>query len=279
MGQKPFIHLAVRTSFSLLESMITTKGLTKWCVDQAMPAVAVTDRNNLFGALELSESLSGAGIQPIMAVCFDVTDGAHQETITRLTLYAQNSAGYQRLMALSSYAYLDAEDGVPRIHQRYLDERTEGLIVLTGGAQGDVARLVLRGKMDEAKAALQALATAFPGRCYVEITRHGSEAERGSEPGLLSLAYELELPIVATHDSRFMKPEDASAHDAMMCIANGAYLGQESRPQVEGQQYLKTEREMRELFADLPEAIETTSEIARAGQILAQWLMSYTRSV
>ena len=77
MGQKPFIHLAVRTSFSLLESMITTKGLTTWCKDQGMPAVAVTDRNNLFGALELSESLSGAGIQPIMAVGFDVTDGAH----------------------------------------------------------------------------------------------------------------------------------------------------------------------------------------------------------
>ena len=88
MGQTPFIHLAVRTSFSLLESMITTKGLTKWCTEQGMPAVAVTDRNNLYGALEISESLSGAGIQPIMAVCFDVTDGAHQETITRLSLYA-----------------------------------------------------------------------------------------------------------------------------------------------------------------------------------------------
>ncbi|MEL6725453.1 MAG: PHP domain-containing protein, partial [Pseudomonadota bacterium] len=94
MDQAPFVHLAVRTSFSLLESMITTKGLTAWCKNQGMPAVAVTDRNNLFGALELSESLAGAGIQPIMAVCFDVTDGAHQETITRLSLYAQNKVGY-----------------------------------------------------------------------------------------------------------------------------------------------------------------------------------------
>ena len=251
MGQSPFIHLAVRTSFSLLESMITTKGLTKWCQDQGMPAVAVTDRNNLFGALELSEALSGAGVQPIMAVCFDVTDGAHSETITRLSLYAQNELGYQRLMALSSYSYLDAEDGVPRIHKKYLDEKTDGLLVLTGGAQGDVARLLLKGKQAEAKAALQELSENFPGRCYVEITRHGSLEEIQCEPGLLALAYELDLPIVATHDARFMKPDDAEAHDAMMCIANGAYLGQEDRPQVQPQQYLKTEAEMRELFADL----------------------------
>ena len=180
-----------------------------------MPAVAITDRNNLFGALELSESLSGAGIQPIMAVCFDVTDGAHQETITRLSLYAQNKQGYERLMALSSYAYLDAEDGVPRIHQKYLEEKTDGLIVLMGGAEGDVARHLLKGKTAEAKAALEALAANFPGRCYGEITRHGSPEEVQIEPGLLALAYELDLPIVATHDSRFMKPDDAEAHDAM----------------------------------------------------------------
>ncbi|MEM7328988.1 MAG: DNA polymerase III subunit alpha [Pseudomonadota bacterium] len=263
MGQSPFIHLSVRTSFSLLESMITTKGLTKWCVDQAMPAVAVTDRNNMFGALELAESLSGAGVQPIMAVCFDVTDGAHQETITRLTLYAQNKVGYERLMALSSFSYLDAEDGVPRIHKRYLDEKTDGLIVLTGGAEGEIARHLLRGKMAEAKTALETLARQFPGRCYVEITRHGSPEELQTEPGLLTLAYELDLPIVATHDARFMKADDAGAHDAMMCIANSAYLGQEDRPQVQGQQYLKTEAEMRDLFSDLPEAIETTAEIAK----------------
>jgi DNA polymerase-3 subunit alpha len=263
MANTPFVHLAIRTSFSLLESMITTKSLTSWCVDQKMPAVAVTDRNNMFGALELSESLAGAGVQPIMAVCFDVTDRAHQETITRVSLYAQNDAGYQRLMALSSFAYLDAEDGVPRISAHYLQEETEGLILLTGGAQGDVARHILRGKMDEARVALQRFAQDFPGRCYVEITRHGSDDEAACEAGLLALAYELDLPIVATQDARFLKPSDAPAHDAMMCIANSAYLGQEDRPQVEGEQYLKTEAEMRELFADLPEALETTSEIAQ----------------
>ncbi|WOR15687.1 DNA polymerase III subunit alpha [Hyphomonas sp. FCG-A18] len=263
MADSPFVHLAVRTSFSLLESMIGTKTLTAWCVEQGMPAVAVTDHNNMFGALELSEALAGAGVQPIMAVCFDVTDGAHDETISRLSLYAQNETGYERLMALSSYAYLDAEDGVPRIHKKYLSEKTDGLIALTGGAEGEVARHVLRGKIDLAEAALKELAEAFPGRCYVEITRHGTPDEVASEPGLLQLAYDLNLPIVATHDARFLKAGDAEAHDAMMCIANGAYLGQDDRPQVASEQYLKTADEMRVLFADLPEAIETTAEIAR----------------
>ena len=97
MAEPPFIHLAVRTSFSLLQSMIGTKDLTGWCVEHKMPAVAVTDHNNMFGALELSEALAEVGVQPIMAVCFDVTDGAHDETVTRLSLYAQNEVGYQRL--------------------------------------------------------------------------------------------------------------------------------------------------------------------------------------
>jgi len=269
MDKSPFIHLGIRTSFSLLESMIETKGLTAWCVDQGMPAVAVTDRNNLFGALELSESLAGAGIQPIMACCFDVTDGAHQEVITRLSIYAQNAVGYQRLMALSSNAYLTSEDGVPRLAYSFFEEQTEGLIVLTGGAEGEAAYHILRGRMDEARKALVRLSDAFPGRCYVEITRHGTVEELQTEAGLLDLAYELDLPIVATHDARFMRPSDAGAHDAMMCIANGTYLGQDDRPKVAEGQYLKTTEEMQTLFADLPEALETTTQIARRCSVRA----------
>ncbi|MCF6329451.1 MAG: DNA polymerase III subunit alpha, partial [Henriciella sp.] len=269
MDKPPFIHLAIRTSFSLLESMIETKGLTAWCVDQGMPAVAVTDRNNLFGALELSESLAGAGIQPIMACCFDVTDGAHQEVITRLSIYAQNAQGYQRLMALSSNAYLTSDDGVPRLARSFFETQTEGLIVLTGGAEGEVAYHILRGRMDDARKALTRLSQAFPGRCYVEITRHGTVEELQTEAGLLDLAYELDLPIVATQDARFMHPSDAGAHDAMMCIANGTYLGQDDRPKVAEGQYLKTIEEMQALFADLPEALETTTQIARRCSVRA----------
>ncbi|KCZ56588.1 DNA polymerase III subunit alpha [Hyphomonas beringensis] len=270
MSESPFIHLAVRSSYSLLESMITPKGLKAWCVEQGMPAVAITDRNNLFGALEISLTLTDAGIQPIMACCFDVTDGVPKSDPTRISLYAQNEVGYKRLMYLSSRSYLDADDGVPKLSRDLLLEQTEGLILLTGGAEGEVARHLLKGRLADARTELSMLAAAYPGRCYVEITRHGTADEYAVEEDLINLAYDLDLPLVATHDVRFMKAGDAKAHDAMMCIANGQYLGQEDRKRVDPSQYLKTADEMRELFADLPEAIENTSEIARRCAIKAE---------
>ncbi|MEO1473107.1 MAG: DNA polymerase III subunit alpha, partial [Pseudomonadota bacterium] len=270
MTDLPFIHLAVRSSYSLLESMITPNALAAWCVDQGMPATAVTDRNCMFGALELSETLSGDGIQPIMACCFDLVAEEAGAPTSRVSLYAQNETGYRRLMALSSYAYLDADNGVPRLAREHLFRDTDGLILLTGGAQGEVARLVAKGKLDDARAALERFADAYPGRAYVEITRHGTAEESSSEAGLLALAYALNLPLVATHDARFLKPSDAGAHDAMMCISNGEYLGQEDRQKVAPTQYLKSAEEMVALFADLPEAIASTAEIATRCAIKAE---------
>ncbi|MEE2879420.1 MAG: DNA polymerase III subunit alpha [Pseudomonadota bacterium] len=263
MADPTFIHLAVRTSFSLLESMITPKALTSWAVANHAPAVAVTDRNNLFGALEISEALTGAGVQAIMGCCFDVTDGAHQEWLTQVSVYAQNDVGYRRLMELSSASYLEAEDGVPRLHRKHLFENTDGLILLTGGSVGEAAQYILKGKQAEAEGTLTEFAKAYPGRCYVELTRHGLADEANSEPGLIEAAYKLGLPLVATHDCRFMKPEDAKPHDAMMCIANGQYLGQDDRKRVSPNQYLKSADEMAELFADIPEALANTIEIAK----------------
>lgn len=270
MTESPFIHLAVRSSYSLLESMITPKGLKAWCVEQGMPAVAITDRNNLYGALEISLTLTDAGIQPIMACCFEVTDGMPKSEPTRVSLYAQNEIGYKRLMLLSSRAYLDAADGVPKLSRELLLDKTDGLILLTGGAEGEVARHLLKARIADARTELSTLASAYPERCYVEITRHGTEDEYACEEGLIDLAYELGLPLVATHDARFMKPSDAKAHDAMMCISNGQYLGQEDRKRVDASQYLKTAEEMRELFADIPEAIANTFEIAQRCAVKAE---------
>ena len=270
MTESTFIHLAVRSSYSLLESMITPKGLKTWCAEQGMPAIAITDRNNLFGALEISLTLTDAGIQPIMACCFDVTDGLPKSEPSRISLYAQNDEGYKRLMLLSSRAYLDAADGVPKLHRDLLLDNTEGLILLTGGAEGQVAKHLLKGRVADARTELSTLAAAYPGRCYVEITRHGTEDEYAAEEGLVDLAYELSLPLVATHDARFMKSADAKAHDAMMCISNGQYLGQDDRKRVDPSQYLKTADEMVSLFEDLPEAIANTSEIARRCAVKAE---------
>ena len=270
MSEPLFIHLAVRTSFSLLESMITPKDLKAWAVGNGVPAVAVTDRNNLFGALEISETLSGAGVQPIMACCFDVTDGGHQEWLTQVSVYAQNEIGYKRLMELSSYAYLEAADGVPRLKREHLFEKTDGLILLTGGMRGEAAQYILKNKQADAEATLSSFAEAYPGRCYVELTRHGLQEEADSEPGLLEAAYKLGLPVVATHDARFLNPKDAHAHDAMMCIANGEYLGQDDRKRVSPDQYLKAPSDMIELFADLPEAVASTVEIAKRCAVRAR---------
>ena len=269
-NQSPFIHLAVRSSYSLLESMLTTKALAAWAAEQDMPALAVADRNNLFGALERSEALAEAGVQPIMACTFDVIEDAFRAETSTVRLYAQNQTGYARLMELSSLAYLEADDGVPKLAKTHLFERTDGLILLTGGAEGQVARLCARGKQEAAGDELKALMAAYPGRLYIEITRHGTPEEHRSEPGLLDLAYANNLPIVATHDARFQTEADAGAHDALMCISNGEYLGQDDRQRVAPSQYLKTANEMRALFADLPEALDTTAEIARRCAVRAR---------
>ena len=250
--------------------MITPKKLVPWLVEQSMPAVAVTDRNNLFGALEIALATSGAGIQPIMACCFDVTDGTPRSDPTRASIYAQNDVGYQRLMLLSSLAYLESTDGVPQLHRNHLLEKTDGLILLTGGESGSVAAHLKKDRLADARTELATLASAYPSRCYVEITRHGTPGELKCEAGLVDLAYELDLPLVATHDTRFLKPEDAQAHDALMCIANGEYLGQEDRSRVASSQYLKTSAEMKALFEDLPEAIGNTSEIANRCAVKAE---------
>jgi DNA polymerase III subunit alpha len=270
MSARPYIPLAIRSSYSLLESMLEPADVAEWCVAHGVPAAAITDRNNLFGALETSIKLADYGIQSIMACCFDIAlEGPRAET-ARLSLYAQNEAGYRRLMWLSSHAYLDAPDGVARLSKRLLMENTEGLILLTGGAEGEVARHIIKGKMSDARTELASLGAAFPDRCYVELTRHGSPAEAASEAGLLDLAYDLNLPIIATHDVRFRNPQDAPAHDALMCIANGAYLGQDDRKRVMPSQYFKSPAEMSMLFAELPEAIDTTVEIAERCAVKAE---------
>ncbi|MEM0986045.1 MAG: DNA polymerase III subunit alpha [Pseudomonadota bacterium] len=270
MDSPAFIHLGVKSSYSLLQSMITPKALLAWLEQQAMPAVAIADHNCLFGALEFSETLSGAGIQPIMACTFDVTDGGPRSGVHQVSLYAQDKRGYGRLMALSSLAYLDAKDGIPKLHKQHLFEQTDGLILLTGGANGALAALAAKDKAEVAAAELDRMAEAFPGRCYVELTRHGTTMERESEARLVDLAYAAGLPLVASHDVRFVKASDAEAHDAMMCIAHGRYLGEDDRPRVEPSQYLKTAEEMANLFADLPEAVENTVEIAQRCAVKAE---------
>lgn len=235
-----------------------------------MPAAAVTDVNNLFGALEVSMTLSGAGIQPVIGLQQSFkADGfglqlARGERPPSLVLLAQSSEGYQNLLKITSDAFLHSadEDG-PCAALEWLGGRSDGVICLTGGYDGPVDRLLREGRGADARAVLENLAVLFPNRLYVELQRHQTRIGESVEAAMVDMAYALDLPLVATNEPYFPTTDDYEAHDALMCIAEGAYVHQDDRRTVTPDHYFKTAEEMAALFSDLPEAIENTLEVAK----------------
>jgi len=269
-----FIHLRVHTEYSLLEGAVPVKKLPGMAAAMEMPAVAVTDRNNMFCALEFSEGASKAGIQPIIGcqvdLCYTTPEpGKRPEDPAPIVLLAQTEAGYMNLMKLNSCEYLDAGGQLPQVTLDDLSQYHEGLICLSGGPDGPVGRLLRQGQRPKAEALMDRLAVTYPDRLYVELQRHPidgglPEAERLSERGHVEMAYAKNLPLVATNDVYFPKTGLYEAHDALLCISEGAYVDQqEPRRRLTPQHYFKSPQEMVTLFADLPEAIENTVEIAR----------------
>lgn len=265
-----FVHLRVHSAYSLSEGAIPTTKLADLCLRHNMPAVAVTDTDNLFGALEVSQNFAEKGIQPIIGCTLAVKPEAgddprrRQADPERVVLLVQNERGYTNLLRLVSDAYLLSEKGdPPTTNLEALLRHNEGLILLTGGPTGPVGNLLLQERADAAESLLRDLSTAFSGRIYVEIQRHGMQEEARTESGLLDLAYKLELPIVATNDAFFSDETMFEAHDALLCIASSSYVGQQDRRRVTPQHYFKSADEMNVLFADLPEAIANTTVIAR----------------
>ncbi|MBX9747329.1 MAG: DNA polymerase III subunit alpha, partial [Hyphomonadaceae bacterium] len=258
----PFIHLRARSAYSLLQSAVQVKSLVKLAAKHEMPALGLADANNLFGALEFSEAAAEAGIQAIVGVTLSVKGDRGVDGT--LALYAQSAAGYANLMRVSSAAFLEAEShDEPHVLLPRVLALSEGLIALTGGAEGVLAPLLAEGKGDIAEVVLKDLQEAFGNRLYVELHRHGERIEAETEGALLDLAYARGLPIVAANDIRFAERKGHASHDALICIAASSYLGEEDRPRVTPEHYFKSAAEMTALFSDLPEAIENTSEIAR----------------
>ncbi|MGE0742266.1 MAG: DNA polymerase III subunit alpha [Hyphomonadaceae bacterium] len=257
-----FIHLRARSAYSLLQSAVQVKALSKLAAKHGFPALGLTDANNLFGALEFSEAAAEVGVQPLVGLALDVR--SETGLAGSLVLFAQNSAGYANLMQLSSAAYIETEgQGDPHVAFERVLERHEGLLALTGGAESAFAPVLAEGKADIAEDALRKLAAVFDRRLYVELHRHGEAIEAETEGAWIDLAYRLGLPLVAANDIRFEKKSDHGAHDALMCIAASSYLGEEDRPRVTDQHYFKTADEMAALFSDLPEAVANTVEVAR----------------
>jgi len=271
-----FIHLRLHSAYSLLEGAIQVKKLPDMCRAAGMPAVAVSDSGNLFCGLEFSEMAAKAGIQPIIACQFDLAYapaariGDPPPKPLPIVLLAQNEAGYLNLMKLNSCAFLDSGDALPHLTLEEVERHCEGLICLSGGALGPVGQLIRDGQKDAAKVLVLRLAGLFPQRLYIELQRHPYDGaartpeETATEPEFVRLAYDLDLPLVATNDVYFPKRDMYAAHDALLCIGDGAYVDQqEPRRRLTEEHYFKSQEEMVALFADIPEAIENTVEIAQ----------------
>ena len=268
-----FVHLHVHSAFSLREGALTIDALAKLAKADEMPALAITDTNNLFGALEFSEKLAKAGVQPIIGLQLLVDFGEvgpsavgrvaeARQSRASLVLLAQDERGYRNLMRLSSAAWLDAGDAQePHVRLDRLGD-VGGLLALSGGPDGPLDRALRAGASDIAASRLARLATLFDGRFYIELQRHDLESERAIEPALIALAYEHRLPLVATNEPYFGPKSDHEAHDALLCISEGALISQAERRRASPEHRFKSRAEMLALFADLPEATQNSVEIA-----------------
>jgi DNA polymerase-3 subunit alpha len=264
-----FVHLRVRSAYSLLEGAIKADAIGTLAAAHHMPAAGLTDRANLFGALEFSSYTKDAGVQPIIGLALPVTgigDGQSERwaRTPTIVLLAQNETGYLNLSVLSSSAYLDSGDAAEAcVPWEKVVAHSDGLIMLSGGSDGPVDALFAAGKAPEAEAALARMQAVFADRFYIELQRHGLQAQAAAEPGLVGWAYANDVPLVATNDVYFAKPDQYEAHDALLCIEAGAFIGQDERRRVTPEHWFKPSADMRRLFADLPEACDNTLDIAR----------------
>jgi len=266
-----FVHLRVHTPYSLLEGAIRIPALPELCQRFGMPAVGIADTGNMFGVMEVSEELTKAGIQPIIGTSLALKLKAEgegrtrlSERPTRLALFAKTEIGYRNLLKLSSLSYFKtgSQDDA-HVELDDLAAHAAGLICLTGGPDGPANKLILNNRQAEAEALLSRLHEIYGDCLYVELQRHGRRIETQAEGVLIDWAYANDVPLVATNEPYFASRDEFEAHDALLCIKEGAYVMQDDRRKLTAEHYFKSPAEMATLFADLPEAIESTVEIAR----------------
>ncbi len=260
----PFVHLRLHTEYSLVDSTIRIKPLMKSVEKLGMPAVAITDLNNFFGLVKFYKAANGAGIKPIFGMHVLLKD-EQSEQVFPLLLLCQTNTGYRNLTRLISRAYLQGQVlGVPYVQRAWLKEFSDGVIMLSGGREGDVGQALLAGNQDLAQRRLQEWLAVFGDRYYLELQRTGREGEEAYIQAAVELALAFAVPVVATNDVRFVQSADFDAHEARVCINSGHVLADPKRPRLySAQQYLRSPAEMQALFADIPSALENTVEIAK----------------
>jgi DNA polymerase-3 subunit alpha len=263
-----FVPLRIFSCYTMLDGAIEPKAIAKHARDLGFPAAALTDRNGLYAAMAFSDAAKGAGVQPVIGAMLgiarpDLPDGV-TPPVDWLALYAQDDAGYENLCNLVSQAHLDRPiEQAPHVDFAALEGRTNGLIALTAGAEGGLARLFAEDQPGGAATYADRLAALFPDRLYIELCRRGDRVEELAEAALIDLAYDRGLPLVATNPSCFAEATFSEAHDAMLCIANSTYVESEDRPKTSPDAWMKPATAMRALFEDLPEAIENTLVVAQ----------------
>ena len=264
----PFIHLRNHTAYSIAEGALSISSIVEFCKKYEMPAVAITDTNNIFGGVKFSTTMVDKGIQPIfgtqLSVDFNLpTSIFDKKELSELVLLVKNDVGYRNLIKLLSIAYTQKLDtDPPGISESVLYENTEGLIVLSGGVNGVIGKCLLAEQEELAENFCLKLNKVFHDNFYMEIQRHGSFKEANTESKFLDFAMKYNIPVVATNECFFINKDMYTAHEALLCIKNGTYYDDTTREKKTVEHYFKSKEEMKSLFFDLPEAIINTSVIA-----------------
>ncbi|WP_067106446.1 DNA polymerase III subunit alpha [Sphingopyxis granuli] len=275
MAYSPFAPLRVFSSFTMLEGAIDPKAIAKAARERGFPAIAIADRNGLYGVMAFGDACKAAGVQPIVGTFLSVARPGQRlpngaPLIDWLALYVQDDIGYDNLCALVSAAHLDRPiEQDPHVALSALAGKTDGLICLTGGGEGALARLLADEQASAAEAYVEQLEALFGGRLYIELSRRGEAAEIAAENALIDMAYARALPLVATNPANFVEPQFHAAHDAMLCIAQSAYVESEDRRVSSPEAWLKPAEAMEDAFSDLPEAIRNTLVVAQRCAFMA----------
>ena len=267
-----FVHLHVHSEYSLLDGASRIPELAQRAAELKMPALALTDHGNLFGAIEFYKECRANGVKPIVGCEVYLAPGSRlerkanspKEASTHFLLLAKNETGYRNLVKLVSAAHLEGMYYKPRIDKAILAEHREGLIGTSACLAGEVARHIMAGRMKEAEQSIDAFKSIFaPGDFYLELADHGIPQQRAVATELVKYSKQFGLKLVATNDVHYVRKEHAAAHDVLLCIQTGAKINDENRMRYAGPEfYLKTAEEMAAIFKEVPEALATTREIA-----------------
>ena len=264
MPYKPFVPFRILSAYTMLEGAIDPKAMAKLANERGFPAIAIADRNGLYGAVMFANACKAEGVQPIIGTLLGVARDSEGKQVDYLPLYAQDEAGYDNLCHLVSKAHLERPlEYDPHVGMDDLAGYTDGLIAFTGASEGAVTRLLAEGQQSHAEAALDRLQALFPERLYIELARRGNAVEERAEAALVDLAYARDLPLVATNPANFAEPHMHKAHDAMLCIAGSTHVDAEERAKSNPESYVKTYHMMEEAFDDMPEAVENTLVVAQ----------------